>query len=366
MLQKPVGEATGEAADGGESALAALRTSIASQNDPVGIATTAARAVNANFSPAYVAVVEYVQDGNIFLPLAEIVGDASAVDLGRKLAGMTESALSKGAPLWIQDDGDDTFTITCRRMGIQAALIVPLEHLSHRIGAIQIAWSEPLGPVPLVDALAFTTELATIITPDLAIAQFATEIERGYFDAISSLAAKVDDRDEFTRGHSRRVAKHALTIAEALNLDDVQQRKLLYAAELHDIGRIGVSEDILSKPGALSADEWAQVRTYPSISADIVEPLSFFTDVREVVLHQNERWDGKGYPDHLAGAEIPLLSRILAVADAYDAMTSPRAYRSAMTAQQALTELWKARGTKYDPEIVETFVMSGTIRQKIS
>ncbi len=176
----------------------------------------------------------------------------------------------------------------------------------------------------------------------------------------------MDDRDAFTRGHSRRVAKHALAIAEALNLDDDQQRKLLYAAELHDIGRIGVSDDILSKPGALTADERAQVRAYPRISADIVEPLSFFTDVREVVLHQNERWDGQGYPGKLSGMDIPLLSRILAVADAFDAMTSPRAYRSAMSAQMALTELWKARGTKYDPEIVEAFVMHGSVRSKVA
>ncbi len=135
---------------------------------------------------------------------------------------------------------------------------------------------------------------------------------------------------------------------------------------MHDIGRIGVSENILSKPGTLTAGEWDQVRTYPRISADIVEPLSFFTDVREVVLHQNERWDGAGYPDKLSGTEIPLLSRILAVADAFDAMTSTRAYRSALSPQMALTELWKARGTKYDPEIVEAFVMHGSVRSKVA
>ena len=218
----------------------------------------------------------------------------------------------------------------------------------------------------LSEALAFASEISAIITPDLAIARFASEIERGYFDAISSLAARVDDRDGFTRGHSHRVAKHALTIAEALDLEEAQQRMLLYAAELHDIGRIGVSDDILTKTGALSPSEWAEIRKYPMISADIVEPLSFFTDVREIVLHQNERWDGKGYPNRLAGMDIPLLSRVLAVADAYDAMTSPRAYRSAMSSQQALTELWKERGAKYDPEIVEAFVMSGKVRQQIA
>jgi HD-GYP domain-containing protein (c-di-GMP phosphodiesterase class II) len=302
----------------------------------------------------------------MFVALSEVVNESSLSGLGRRLAGMTDSVLSKGSALWMLDDADDTFTVTCRRMGIQAALIVPLEHLSHRIGAIQIAWTDALGPATLADALSFSSELARLVTPDLAIAQFSSEIERGYFDAIASLAARVDDRDAFTRGHSRRVAKHALTIAEVLNLDDDQQRKLLYAAELHDIGRIGVSEDILSKPGALTADEWAQVRSYPRISADIVEPLSFFTDVREVVLHQNERWDGTGYPDKLSGMEIPLLARILAVADAFDAMTSTRAYRSAMSPQMALTELWKARGAKYDPEVVEAFVMHGSARSKVA
>lgn len=344
--------------------LEAVRRAIAAQTDPTGIATTAARAINQRFEPSYVAVIEHVPQGNLYLPLAEVINDAGTIDLGRKLAGVTESALSRRTPIWMLDDADDTFTVTCRRLGITGALIVPLEHLSHRVGAIQIAWTLPVGPLALSDALSYATDLGTIITPDLAIAQFATAIERGYFNAISSLAARVDDREDFTRGHSRRVAKHALTIAEALDLENDQQRKLLYAAELHDIGRIGVSEGILSKPGTLSAQEWAEIRSYPRISADIIEPLSFFTDVSEIILHQNERWDGKGYPDRLAGAQIPLLSRILAVADAFDAMTSPRPYRSAMTAQEALTELWKARGTKYDPDVVETLVMSGSVRQR--
>lgn len=343
-----------------------VRSEIALQTDPAGIAHAGAKAIDRRLRPSYVAIVERLPEGTMFVALSEVVNDPGLSGIGRRLAGMTDGALAKGTARWMLDDADDTFTVTCRRMGIQAALIVPLEHLSHRIGAIQIAWSDALGPAALAEALSFCTELARLVTPDLAIAQFSSEIERGYFDAIASLAARVDDRDAFTRGHSRRVAKHALTIADVLNLDENQQRKLLYAAELHDIGRIGVSEDILSKPGSLTADEWVQVRTYPRISADIVEPLSFFTDVREVVLHQNERWDGAGYPDKLSGMEIPLLARILAVADAFDAMTSPRAYRSAMSSQMALTELWKARGTKYDPEIVEAFVMHGSARAKVA
>ena len=366
LLDTPADEADANDGVALEQPIATVRTAIAAQTEPTGIARTAARSISERFNPAFVAIVEQVPESKMFVPLAEIVGDASTIDLGRKLAGVTESALSKGAPLWMMDDADDTFTVTCRRLGIQAALIVPLEHLSHRIGAIQIAWSRPVGPVVLADTLRYASELAAMITPDLAIAQFATEIERGYFAAISSLASRVDDRDDFTRGHSRRVARHALTIAESMYLEEGQQRMLLYAAELHDIGRIGVSEHILSKTGALSASDWAEIRAYPRISADIVEPLSFFSDVREVVLHQNERWDGKGYPDRLSGLDIPLLSRILAVADAYDAMTSPRAYRSALSSQQALTELWKARGAKFDPEIVEAFVMSGSNRQRIA
>ncbi|MBA2453094.1 MAG: HD-GYP domain-containing protein [Chloroflexia bacterium] len=344
----------------------AARLEIASQSDPAGIAQTAANAIDRQLRPSYIAIVEQVPEEHVFVALAEIINDPSLSGLGRRLTGITDSAITKGSALWMLGDVDDTFTATCRRMGIQAALIVPLEHLSHRIGAIQIAWTGALGPAALAGALSFSSELARLVTPDLAIAQFSSEIERGYFDAIASLAARVDDRDAFTRGHSRRVARHALTIAEVLNLNDDQQRKLLYAAELHDIGRIGVSENILSKPGTLTAGEWDQVRTYPRISADIVEPLSFFTDVREVVLHQNERWDGAGYPDKLSGTEIPLLARILAVADAFDAMTSTRAYRSALSPQMALTELWKARGTKYDPEIVEAFVMHGSVRSKVA
>lgn len=348
------------------SPLSQVRLAISGQQDATGIARVAGRAIRERFNPDYVAIVEYIPHGNTFHPLIEIVGDSEAEDLGRRLAGITESALSRSQPVWMMDDTADTHTVTCRRLGVQAVLIVPLVHLSHQVGAIQVAWTRPVGPLTVSEVLNYASGLSAMITPDLAIAQFATEVERGYFDAISALAAHVDDRDDFTRGHSRRVAKHALAIAEALDLDEQEQRMLLYAAELHDIGRIGVSEEILTKTEALSPADWAEIRSYPRISADIVEPLSFFTDVREVILHQSERWDGQGYPDHLAGIEIPLLSRILAVADAYDAMTSPRAYRPAMSPQEALTELWKARGTRYDPEVVEAFVMSSSTSQQIA
>lgn len=335
------------------------RATIAEQHDPSSIARTGIGAIQRAFRPSYIAVVEAVPDEGIMLPIAcHSTLKEDAESFNRRLVNITSGAMAERKPVWMIDDGSDLEAITCRKMDIEGLLIVPLSHLSRQVGAIQIAWEHLPNPAMLSEALAFTTELGRWLTPDLAIAQYATVIEHGYFDAMSSLSATVDGRQRYTRGHSKRVARLALTIAEELRLEEDEQRKLLYAAELHDIGRAGVSDDILGKPGTLTDAELEAIREIPRLSANLVEPVSFFTDVRSVILHQHERWDGSGHPQGLIGAEIPLLSRILAIADAYDAMTSQRPYREALSKREALTQLWRERAGKYDPQIVEVFVLS--------
>ena len=339
--------------------LAAARAEISRSHDPSEIANAGVHALQQAFEPAFVAVAESAPGTSVVVSLVEASSLVDAVDFGRRLAGPTQRVLAGSAePVWLLIDethGNDALTL--RRLGLDGLLIVPLYYFGANIGAIQVAWRDLPPPALLGEALAFTRELARWLAPSLAMTRHMLELEHGYFDAISSLSESIDNRDPHMRGHSRRVAKYAVWVADQLELGEYEQRKLLHAAELHDIGRAGVSDDILGKPGALTSAEWHAVHNIPIQSAEIVEPISFLTDLRSVILHMHERWDGSGRPAGLSGEEIPVLARILAVVDAFDAMTSVRPYRAEpMPVRDALVQLWNERGTKFDPQIVEAFV----------
>jgi len=173
---------------------------------------------------------------------------------------------------------------------------------------------------------------------------------------VRSLAAAVDAKDPFTRGHSDRVAQYSTTIAQAMGLSHDQRTALEMAAYLHDIGKIGVKEEILLKPGRLTEVEMSQMRHHPLIGANILKPVGFPWPITPVVRHHHERWDGDGYPAGLKGEEIPLLARILTVADAYEAMIADRPYRRGRTIGDAIEELERCAGSHFDAKIVEVFV----------
>jgi putative nucleotidyltransferase with HDIG domain len=174
---------------------------------------------------------------------------------------------------------------------------------------------------------------------------------------VAALAQAVDAKDPYTRGHSERVTDIAVAVATALEVGQDDMDTLRSAAVLHDIGKIGINEQILRKPGPLSDQEWDMMRHHPDLGADIVVPVSSLQRVVPVILHHHERWDGSGYPGHLSGEDIPLGSRILAVADAYEAMTSNRAYRRAMPAEEARAILEEGAGRQWDPRVVQAFLL---------
>jgi len=173
---------------------------------------------------------------------------------------------------------------------------------------------------------------------------------------VRSLAAAVDAKDPYTKGHSDRVAQYATKIAQHMTFSRDQQLALEIAAYLHDIGKIGIKEHILSKPGILSEGEMAEMRHHPLIGANILKPVGFPWSVAPIVRHHHERWDGTGYPAGLRGDEIPFLARVLSVADAFEAMTADRPYRAARTYEDAIQELERCAGTHFDPDIVTSFV----------
>jgi HD-GYP domain-containing protein (c-di-GMP phosphodiesterase class II) len=165
----------------------------------------------------------------------------------------------------------------------------------------------------------------------------------------------VDARDAGTGDHSGRVASYATAIGRALGLSREVLAELRMAAGLHDIGKISVPDAVLRKPGPLTPDEWALMRRHAVVGSRILHGAPLSSRVKNGVRHVHEWWNGKGYPDRLKGEQIPLFGRILAVADAFEAMTSARPYREALPAEAALAELERMRGVQFDPAIVDVF-----------
>ncbi|KKM09841.1 hypothetical protein SY88_16760 [Clostridiales bacterium PH28_bin88] len=182
------------------------------------------------------------------------------------------------------------------------------------------------------------------------------DMRQSFLDTIQSLAAAIDAKDPYTRGHSERVARYAVAIAREMKRPEDQVEQLQYIAVLHDAGKIGIPEAILNKPGSLDRDEFAQMQHHAAIGAEIVANVKMLASGADIVRHHHEKWDGKGYPDGLVGAAIPLGSRIIAVADAFDAMTSDRPYRPARAPEAALEEIKGCSGRQFDPGVVKAFI----------
>jgi HD-GYP domain-containing protein (c-di-GMP phosphodiesterase class II) len=172
---------------------------------------------------------------------------------------------------------------------------------------------------------------------------------------LASIARALEQRDQ-TLGHGARVAALAEPIAVALGWDRERIRALRFAAPLHDVGKVKVRPQLLGKPGPLTLEEVAEIRRHPSAGAQLVLPLRRFHEALPYVLFHHERWDGNGYPARLSGRRIPLEARILAIADAFDAMISPRPYRRPLTHEHALAEVEDGAGTQFDPLAAELFV----------
>jgi len=200
--------------------------------------------------------------------------------------------------------------------------------------------------------LAIADDQRIITALDRRLKGSLKELEEHTVGTLQALVAAVDARDTYTAHHSLKVADYACAIANEMGLGDRQQM-LERAGLLHDIGKIGVSEYALLKPGRLTPEEYASIKEHCEIGARIVEMAPFLNDLVPVVRHHHERWDGAGYPYGLAGEDIPLLARILCVADALDAMTTHRAYRRALTISRARIELVAGSGTQFDPAVVD-------------
>jgi len=229
------------------------------------------------------------------------------------------------------------------------------EHVAEEVcGYVGILRTESEGQIE-------TGELRLVesLAEELGNAATAKKLDRALremvFHTVRSLVAAIDAKDEYTRGHSERVTMIADRIGACLGLPPAQRRTLYWAALLHDVGKIAVRGDILNKPARLTEEEFAVIRSHPARGCAVLEHVPELRDALPAIRHHHERYDGGGYPDGLRGEAIPLFARVISVADAYDAITSTRAYRSAHSPEYGLEELIAGAGTQFDPGIVALF-----------
>ncbi|MCQ4951794.1 HD domain-containing response regulator [Holdemania filiformis] len=182
------------------------------------------------------------------------------------------------------------------------------------------------------------------------------QLKDSYMETITAVRLMVEAKDIYTRGHSDRVSYYTTLLAKKRIPDPQRLERIRLAGLFHDVGKIGVPDSILTKLGPLSEEEYAQIRCHSELGCQILSAMSFFQEIAGIIRSHHERWDGKGYPDGLAGTQIPLESRMIAVADAFDAMTSFRAYRQSLSLDQARAELIRNKGTQFDPELVDDFI----------
>lgn len=198
------------------------------------------------------------------------------------------------------------------------------------------------------------SKIINTITNDLKVSQ--KKLEKLYLDSMKTLRYTVELNDNYSKGHSARVSELSVLIGKYMNLPEKLINDLKVGGLFHDIGKIGISDNILLKTSKLSNEEYAEIKNHPTIGKNILSNSNIFDDIIPIVLYHHERYDGTGYPENLKGENIPLLARITAVADTFDAMTSKRSYRDAIPLENVKNEFKKFSGTQFDPKIADIFI----------
>lgn len=233
-------------------------------------------------------------------------------------------------------------------------IIAPLSHKERTIGVVVIIFEEDQDFIRQ-QTLKLLYILAGFFSLTLQNAYLFNDLKRSYFDTLRAIANSIEARDPYTKGHSHRVGQIASAIAKELNWSGDEMEFIDWGGMLHDVGKIGIHDAILNKPGKLDNEEYEAIKLHPSIGAQVVKGISFLEPVMPYILEHHERFDGKGYPQGLAGENISIKGRLLAVADAFDAMTSDRPYRKAFKPEIALREILEKASSQFDPKIVEAF-----------
>ena len=240
--------------------------------------------------------------------------------------------------------------------------IQKLAETSHEIAAGKFGRRVPVDGLVSVEIADMATDfnrMGDYVEKYIQQLRKAAEANRSLFiSSIRAFAAAIDAKDPYTRGHSERVAAYSRAIARYLGLPKDMQEKVWIAGVLHDVGKIGVQDRVLLKQGVLTPEEFEQMKLHPVIGADIIEPISALTDMIPGIRWHHEAWNGTGYPDKLQGEQIPLMARIIGVADTFDAITTNRPYQTASTPEYAIETIKKLTGTKFDQKVVQAFLLA--------
>jgi hypothetical protein len=271
---------------------------------------------------------------------------------------LAERCFSKGESMLCQDVNTDTALIAAGSVmrGSMASIICALlRSPRRRLGVLHLdrgPFQEPFTP----DEFFLADAVAASVAVGIESAQMVEQQREEFVQTVTSLARAVEARDQYTGDHTHRVTDYALLLADELHLSAGDRYRIQIGTPLHDIGKIGVDDAILRKPGKLTPDEFEAMKLHTVKGAHILESIANLTPMIPIVRHHHERWDGQGYPDKLAGDRISPLARVVAVADAFDAMTSHRPYRPALSSDQAFHELASKAGTHFDPYCIEAFL----------
>ena len=269
--------------------------------------------------------------------------------------GVAGKAFASGQPIFIADPAEDARYLAPAAGDVEPFVSIPLMVKGKPIGVLNLHAKD--GAESFSD---YNVKFLGILAGESAVMlhnmDLFDSLQTFYLEMVQTLARAVDSKDAYTHEHSDRARVKARRVALELNLPDQMVRYVEYAALLHDIGKIGIDEAILLKPGKLTPEEYEQMKRHPIIGHQILSPVKYLGPVAQMVLYHQEWFDGRGYPEGLKGEEIPLGSRIVAVLDAWDAMTSDRPYRKALGRDVAVGELKKGSGTQFDPKVVDTFL----------
>lgn len=269
--------------------------------------------------------------------------------------GVAGKAFVSAQPIFVENPAKDPRYVSPGSSDSEPFISLPLLVKSKAIGVLNLHATG--DPEPFSD---YNVKFLNILAGEAAVMlhnlDLFDSLETFYLEMVKTLARAVDSKDQYTHEHSDRASARARKLAVALQLPDQMARYVEYAALLHDIGKIGIDEAILTKPGKLTPEEYEEMKKHPIIGHQILAPVKFLGPVAQMVLYHQEWYDGRGYPEGLKGEEIPLGARMVAVIDAWDAMTSDRPYRKALKREIAVAELKRGAGTQFDPKVVEAFL----------
>lgn len=310
--------------------------------------------------------VETVGDGNDVLKVVDDSYDVIILDIN--MPGMDGFAtirelnkLDHQIPvLFLTGAGSMDYAVKAINLGVYDFLTKPIEDLDifnvkirRAIEKRMYVIKERLYRESLEDDVRKKAE--KLEEQNKLLLQYSDNLEKATLQLMSSMQNAMEEKDYYTAGHTMRVTEYAVMLGQAMEIMEKDQTVLRRAAQFHDIGKLVIDLSCIQKPGKLTDDEWVLIKKHPSVGANIVKPLKFMEREQFIIRHHHERMDGKGYPDGLTGDQLDQLTKILIVVDSYDAMTSKRNYRTNLTMDEALAELYACSDTQFDRQTVEVF-----------